>query len=72
MDKYRQCYPLCFFHDDRNLLVQTTAKTKCGESAFSVYAAKLWNKLPEEIKNAATTSIFKSKPKTKLFSDAYY
>ena len=57
---------------NKNRLVQTTAKTKCGESAFSVNAAKLWNKLPEEIKNAPTTSIFKSKLKTKLFSDAYY
>ena len=61
---------------NKNLLVQTTAKTKCGESAFSVYAAKLWTKLPEEIKkesrNYGTTCIFKSKLKAKLFSDAYY
>ena len=35
---------------NKNIFVQTTAKTKCGESAFSVYAAKLWNKQPEEIK----------------------
>ena len=40
---------------NKDILVQTTAGTKCGESALNVYAAKLWNKLPEEIKNAPTT-----------------
>ena len=56
---------------NQNLLVQTTAKTKCGKSAFSVYPAKHWNRLPEESKNAPTTSIFKSKLKIKLFIDVF-
>ncbi len=34
--------------------------TKQGESAFSYYAARSWNQLPEEIKCAKTLATFKS------------
>ncbi len=35
--------------------------TKQGESAFSYYAARSWNQLPEEIRCAKTLATFKSK-----------
>ncbi len=42
--------------------------TKQGESAFSYYAARSWNQLPEEIRCAKTLATFKSGLKTHLFS----
>ncbi len=45
--------------------------TKQGESAFSYYAARSWNQLPEEIRCAKTLSTFKSSLKTHLFSCAF-
>ncbi len=45
--------------------------TKQGESAFSYYAARSWNQLPEEIKCAKTLATFKSSLKTHLFSCAF-
>ncbi len=45
--------------------------TKQGESAFSYYAARSWNQLPEEIKCAKTLATFKSGLKTHLFSCAF-
>ncbi len=45
--------------------------TKQGESAFSYYAARSWNQLPEEIKCAKTLATFKSSLKTNLFSCAF-
>ncbi len=45
--------------------------TKQRESAFSYYAARSWNQLPEEIKCAKTLATFKSSLKTHLFSCAF-
>ncbi len=45
--------------------------TKQGESAFSYYATRSWNQLPEEIRCAKTLAIFKSRLKTHLFSCAF-
>lgn len=56
---------------EKKLLVKPSVRTKCGEAAFSYYAVQLWNQLPEEIKNAPTVASFKSRLKTKLFSDAF-
>ncbi|KAL2093106.1 hypothetical protein ACEWY4_010418 [Coilia grayii] len=55
----------------KKLLVEPAVRTKCGEAAFSCYAVKLWNRPPEDIKNAPTVGSFKSRLKTKLFSDAF-
>ncbi len=45
--------------------------TKQGESAFSYYATRSWNQLPEEIRCAKTLATFKSRLKTHLFSCAF-
>uniref|UniRef100_A0A8C1X0A8 Reverse transcriptase domain-containing protein n=1 Tax=Cyprinus carpio TaxID=7962 RepID=A0A8C1X0A8_CYPCA len=45
--------------------------TKHGESAFSYYAARRWNQLPEEIRCAKTLVTFKSRLKTHLFNCAF-
>ncbi len=45
--------------------------TKQGESAFSYYAARSWNQLPEEIRCAKTLATFKSSLKTHLFICAF-
>ncbi len=44
--------------------------TKPVESAFSYFAARRWNQLPEEIRCAKTLATFKSRLKTHLFSCA--
>ena len=56
---------------EKNLLVIPKVKTKCGEAAFSLYAAELWNKLPDDVKKAPTIDSFKSILITKLFSDDF-
>ncbi len=45
--------------------------TKQVESAFSYYASRSWNQLPEEIRCAKTLATFKSRLKTHLFSCAF-
>ena len=45
--------------------------TKHGWAALGYYAAHLWNRLPESIQKAPTVFCFKSRLKTKLFSDAF-
>ncbi len=42
--------------------------TKQGESAFSYFAARSWNQLPEVIRCAKTLATFKSRLKSHLFS----
>ena len=43
----------------------------CFCRAFFFVAPKLWNSLPEDIKNAKTVVCFKSKLKTHLFRKAF-
>ncbi len=45
--------------------------TKQGETAFSYFAARSWNQLPEEIRCVKTLATFKSSLKTHLFSCAF-
>ncbi len=45
--------------------------TKQGESAFSYYAARSGNQLPEEIRCAKTSATFKPRLQTHLFSCAF-
>ena len=49
------------------LLRVPRVRTKQGEAAFSFYAPNIWNKLPENLRSAATLSSFKSSLKTFLF-----
>ena len=50
------------------LVVPRTAMRTVGDRAFSVYAPRLWNTLPSDIRNAKTISNFKAKLKTYLFT----
>lgn len=49
---------------------RVTTKTH-GESSFYFYAPGLWNKLPEDLRTAASVDIFKTKLKTHLFTQAF-
>ena len=55
----------------RGLLLVPRVRTKQGEAAFQVYAPKIWNSLPEDVRQASTLTMFKSRMKTVLFSCAY-
>ena len=50
---------------------KTKPKKKIGEAAFCFYAPTLWNTIPQEIREATSTNIFKQKLKTYLFSLAF-
>ena len=56
----------------RSLLCPQKAKTEnYGCRAFSFVAPKLWNSLPEDIKNVKNVICFKNKLKTNLFRKAF-
>ena len=55
----------------RGLLQVPGVRTKQGDAAFQVYAPKIWNSLPEDVRQASTLTTFKSRLKTVLFSCAY-
>ena len=46
-------------------------KKKIGEAAFFFYAIQLWNTLPQDIREASSTNIFKNRLKTNLFRSAF-
>ncbi|KAK6191023.1 hypothetical protein SNE40_002773 [Patella caerulea] len=52
---------------NKNLLMPYHAKSSFGERSFSFAAFKLWNKLPSEVKDSPSLSVFKKKLKTHLF-----
>lgn len=57
---------------ESNLLV--VPKTRCstiGDRAFSVFAPRMWNRLPLSIRESQTLSEFKSQLKTHLFKISY-
>ena len=54
----------------RDLDVPRT-RLKFGERAFSVAAPLVWNRLPSDIRDISSASLFKKKLKTYLFSVAY-
>ena len=57
---------------NKNMLVEPpTYKTTCGDRAFEKAAPKLWNLLPNSLRNVKNIDTFKSQLKTHLFS-LYY
>ena len=42
-----------------------------GDHSFSVAATKLWNELPEDIRNISSINVFKTALKTHLFKSAF-
>ncbi|XP_053337506.1 uncharacterized protein LOC128509700 [Clarias gariepinus] len=53
------------------LLVPRIIKNTAGGRAFSYKAPKLWNSLPNSVRDSDTVSVFKSRLKTYLFSQAF-
>ena len=70
---------LLSYHEGRNsrssqLNLLAVPRTKCvtfGDRAFSVYAPRLWNKLPLAIRNLDTVDKFKTAIKTRLFKQYF-
>ena len=52
-------------------LLVPRVRTKQGEAAFLFYAPRIWNSLPEDVRQARTLTMFKSRLKTVLFSCPY-
>ncbi len=53
------------------LVVPRIAKSTKGGRTFSYLAPKLWNSLPDNVQGSDTLSLFKSRLKTHLFSQAF-
>ncbi len=53
------------------LVVPRIAKSTKGGRAFSYLAPKLWNSLPDNVQGSDTLSLFKSRLKTHLFTQAF-
>ncbi len=53
------------------LVVPRIAKPTKGGRHFSYLAPKLWNSLPDNVRGSDTLSLFKSRLKTHLFSQAF-
>ncbi len=53
------------------LVVSRIAKSTKGGRTFSYLAPKLWKSLPDNVRGSDTLSLFKSKLKTHLFSQAF-
>ena len=57
--------------DQQLLHVPSTRLKTFGDRAFSVYAPRLWNSLPMNIKTSASLDIFKKNVKSYLFCLSY-
>ncbi len=53
------------------LVVPRIAKSTKGGRTFSYLSPKLWNSLPDNVRGSDTLSLFKSRLKTPLFSQAF-
>jgi exonuclease III len=56
---------------DKNLLHVPRTKTLLGDRAFSVAGPRLWNALPQEMRNITSIDTFKQCLKTHLFKEHY-
>ena len=52
----------------RGLLLVSRVRTKQGEAAFQFYAPKIWNSLPEDVRQASTLTMFESRLKRFYFA----
>ena len=50
------------------LNIDITRSRKMGDRAFSIYAPRIWNAIPREIRESPSVNVFKSKLKTYLFN----
>ena len=57
--------------DNPNLEIHISHSVRMGDRAFSIAAPTLWNSLPNFIRQAPSTNIFKTRLKTYLFSNRY-
>ena len=51
----------------KRLVVPRTKRKTIADRGFSVYGSSKWNELPNDIKEANTLDVFKSKLKTYMF-----
>ncbi len=59
------------FQNSGNLIIPRISKSTAGGRTFSYLAPKLWNNLPNTVREADTLCQFKSRLKTHLFNLAY-
>ena len=65
------CPPRSLRSSNQQMLVVPKTNRRYGDRAFSVAGPKLWNDLPDEIKNCDSADSFKRSLKTHFFRLAY-
>ena len=55
----------------QSLLKESKMRTAIGERAFSACAPRLWNSLPQVLKDITVLNVFKAQLKTYIFKLAY-
>ena len=65
------CPPRSLRSSNQQLLVVPKTNKRYGDRAFSVAGPKLWNDLPEKVKNCNSVNSFKTSLKTYFFQQAY-
>ena len=63
---------LCSSRTKLLLEVLATKRHTFAERSFSVYGPKLWNTLPDSVKESKTIDTYKRNLKTYLFTKTYY
>jgi hypothetical protein len=58
--------------NNRNKIVQQRLKTRLRTNSFAIRVAKVWNKLPDQVINAASTNAFKTRLDKYWESDEIY
>ena len=70
-DTTQNRYSLRTSASTRDNLIVPDGKTQFGERSFAIAGQKVWNSLPNIVKNAESVETFKSRLKTHLFKLAY-
>ncbi|KAI2646016.1 hypothetical protein H4Q32_024005 [Labeo rohita] len=70
LSHYSPSRPLCS-QNSGNLIIRRISKSTAGGRSFSYLAPKLWNNLPNTVRDADTLCQFKSRLKTNLFNLVY-
>ena len=66
------CLSRALRSSNKLLLKEPRSKKKYGDRAFSVAGPKLWNALPEDLRNSCSVNIFKKHLKTHLFKKSLH
>ena len=60
------------YADNLSLIIPSTRRSTLGDRAFPVAASRVWNSLPNSMRNIESLQSFRQELKTLLFSSSFY